>query len=492
MTGLDLETVSESFLRFCWLNLPRRDRAKVMAGSPRTLWLFGAGASHHYDLNARGVPVPLAAGFFEAFNELPTSQGFHAHVGPFISFLGHYRGVQAQDVPLWRENIEDFMTSIEAEISRVRAKKAEGDFGTDDFAKGLSFASVFNNLGFILASVVNEAQNGPSETLYRYLLDFCGPDDAFVTFNWDTLLDRALVDTGGWSPNDGYGLSFASVLDGTWKARVEGTPEFSTNWRLLKLHGSTNWLVPSMHVSLETFEYVSLVPHSDRVFLYWQSGLPYGTHKGRWRGGYVSTCYCYYPPNIPGSYFSKGEISAEPGHVFVRLTPKGVFAPFDEPDRDGIPASAVLITPVRQKKYEAYQTAINSLWTHAANSLSGSDKIVIIGYSFPPTDTRALELLGNALAARTGKIAVEVVAPDASAIVLRIGEERLRNAKTVTAHNVRFEDYLGILATDIPALMKRAAATYNEVREWVERIYALGQITVARQQSAVEPGEAGR
>jgi len=350
MSGLDLDTLSDGFLAYCWSNLPPRDRAKVMAGAPRTVWLFGAGASHHYNLNARGVPVPLANGFFEAFNELPTSQGFHAHIGPFISFLGHYRDVKAEDVPQWRENIEDFMTSIEAEISLLRIKKAEGEFSGEDFSKGLSYASVFNNLAFILASVVNEAQNGPAETLYRYLLDFCGPEDTFVTFNWDTLLDRSLADTGGWSPNDGYGLGFTSVLDGIWKPAVEGTAQYATNWKLLKLHGSTNWLVPMMHVNFQTFEYVSSVPQSGRIFLYWHSGLPYGTHKTRWRGGYVPTCYCYYPPNIPGAYFPEGELSAKPGHVFVRITPKGIFAPFDEPDSDGTPASAVLITPVRQKE----------------------------------------------------------------------------------------------------------------------------------------------
>lgn len=486
MTGLDLNSVSDDFLAFCWSNLPPRDRAKVMGGSPRTLWLFGAGASHHYNLNARGVPVPLANGFFEAFHDLPTSQGFQAHVGPFVSYLGHYRGVQPQDLPRWTENIEDFMTSIEAEIAQLRTKKSEGELDADDISKGYSLASVFNNLGFILASVVNEAQNGPSESLYRILLDFCGPDDAFITFNWDTLLDRALVDTGGWSPNDGYGLRFAAALDSAWKATVEGTAAFATNWKLLKLHGSTNWLVPLLHVNFQTYEYLSSVPQSDRIFLYWQSGLPYGTHKARWRGGYASTCYCYYPPNIPGPYFQEAEISAEPGHVFVRVTPKGVFAPFDEPDCGGIPASAVLITPVRQKKYDIYQTAINSLWAQSADLLMTSGKVVIIGYSFPPTDTRALDLLGDALAARPGAIAVEVVAPDASAIVSRIGEARLSPAKIVTAHNMKFEEYLDILTRNVPALMRKAAADYEEVREWAERIYALGQMTLARQQGPIE------
>ena len=58
MTGVDLENVEDGFLAFSSANLSPRDRVKVMADSPRTVWIFGAGASHHYNLNARGFPVP--------------------------------------------------------------------------------------------------------------------------------------------------------------------------------------------------------------------------------------------------------------------------------------------------------------------------------------------------------------------------------------------------------------------------------------------------
>jgi hypothetical protein len=102
--------------------------------------------------------------------------------------------------------------------------------------------------------------------------------------------------------------------------------------------------------------------------------------------------------------------------------------------------------------------------------MAGSGKIVIIGYSFPATDTRALDLFGDALAARPGGIAVEIVAPDASDIVARIGEARLKNAKSVVAHNMKFEDYLSdVLASDIPDVMKKAAADHQAIREWMQR-----------------------
>src|SRR5258708_39807804 len=97
---------------------------------------------------------------------------------------------------------------------------------------------------FIFANVINHAQHGRSESLHTYLLESCGPNDSFVTFNWDTLLDRALASTGGWSPEDGYGLHFSAVLDGAWRKRLIANAAFKTDRRLLKLRGSTNWLVP--------------------------------------------------------------------------------------------------------------------------------------------------------------------------------------------------------------------------------------------------------
>lgn len=296
----DWSKVHPQFLSFAWSNLWPRERAKVLSGSPKTVWLFGAGASHHDNINPWGVPVPLASDFIRAMHFLPTSQGFNSHIGPLISYLENYRGTDPRKVPEWTENIEAFMTSVEVGIDELRKKKAKRALTADEMGDRFSLSAAFNNISFICANVINETQNGPLDPVYRFLLDFCGPEDVFVTFNWDTLLDRALASTGGWSPNSGYGIDFTASLDGNWRKRVIGSVAYKTKWKLLKLHGSVNWLVPYTGVRLDTLEYSSIAPCSKQVFLYWQSMSRYKTHRGRWRGGYAPTCYAYYPPNLPG------------------------------------------------------------------------------------------------------------------------------------------------------------------------------------------------
>jgi hypothetical protein len=481
MCAENIESMEEGFLAFLWENLAPRDRIKVLSDMPKTAYFFGAGASHHYAMNSHGVNIPLANGFFEAFHDLPTSQGFQAHVGPLISYLQHYRGVKPTEASQWRENIEEFMTSIEREVDelriKLRGKKKEAE--RIDVMKTSSLATTFNNMTFIFANVINEAQNGPSYSAYHDLLKLCGPRDTFISLNWDTLLDRALSDSGCWTPNNGYGVTFSSILDSTWKSKIAAPLVIPTEWRLIKLHGSTNWLVPFTGLHPTELEYRSIIPADDKIFLYWQATLPFETYQQRWRGGYAATCYGYYPPNLPASSFSEKSLAVKKGHVLIRMIPINIFSPFKEPSDKGVISSPLLITPVRQKKYDRYETTIERLWKQSRDALLSADRIVIIGYSFPRTDTRPLELLRATLESKKGNISIEIIDPYAKEVAARIGNTHLDKAKQVTIHELTFEDYIELIWQNTPNMMKKAADQYKEVSNWIAMIRAMHKNSIS-------------
>jgi hypothetical protein len=465
---------NDGFLGFLWDNLQPRDRMKVQKCNSKTVWILGAGASHHYGMNKRGVQVPLANGFFDAFHSLPTSEGFQADVGPLINYVFRSRGIKPTEISTLKENIEDFMTSIENEIEDLRSKLSSGiALSKDEVEKGITAAAAFNNMAFIFANVINESQNGPSFTAYHELLKFCSPNDTFVTFNWDTLLDRALADSGCWSPNNGYGFYFSLILDGSWKVEMDTSNVLNTDLKLLKLHGSTNWLTANINIHPVTLEYKSVVPDGDKVFLYWHSSLPYETYRGRWCGGYTETCYGYYPPSIPFTAFPEESLAAPPGHVFIKMAPASIYSPFKEPQNKALPSSPLLITPVRQKQYDKYASTIENLWQQSEDALASTERVVIIGYSFPVTDLRPMEMLRNTLASRKGEISIEIVDPYANDIAQRIGEDHLSDAKSVKIHPLTFEDYLDELWEQVPQRIMEASSKHEEMQKWIAKVHMM-------------------
>lgn len=216
---INIDELPDDFLSFAWDNINTKSRLEILKDKPKTVWFFGAGATHHYSLSAYGVQVPLAKGFFNALRDLPSSKGFHAHIGPLISYLYHYRGIHPSKAYEFDENIEDFMTSIEKEILELKEKKLKhNQLPKEEFAKLSILSQVYNNMIFLFANVINESQNGPVSPVFSELLKFCGPNDIFITLNWDTLLDKALASTGCWDPITGYKINFTAIFDGIWKA----------------------------------------------------------------------------------------------------------------------------------------------------------------------------------------------------------------------------------------------------------------------------------
>jgi hypothetical protein len=174
-------------------------------------------------------------------------------------------------------------------------------------------------------------------------------DDVVITFNYDIALERELKRAALWEIGNGYG--FGLGIDGLPPSRVT----------VLKLHGSTNWL---------------LVPFDGMTGVFQFNGPPLGER-----------------PRIRGS------------HEFEYLGyPSGVSDPL-WPASASFPGMPAYILPVLNKNFKELEQFWDSLWDQAVTAVQSSERLVVIGYSMPEADERARKLILNE-ASREAQVSV--------------------------------------------------------------------------------------
>lgn len=379
----------------------------------RRVFLMGAGASCAYDASPTGIAPPLASGMIAAYNSLSISGNRYVLVGELVNYIRDTRGIHPVDFDYWDENIEEFFTEIANALSKLALKKRRDELTVAEFPAFFIASKLKNQLVFLLASILNEIQNGPVCESYRVFADSICNDDTIITFNWDTLLDRALASTGRWSPERDYGAIPHAIFDDGWRAsRGEDTPPAPL---LLKLHGSTNWLMPYQNVNLQSGILQSLSEQSHgKFFVYLNASRPYETYRSRYWGPYAPFSYCYYPPNLPAD-----RDDDVPGH-----TRYAILSAADLPDHGDLTTNdpcvysmPLIVPPELHKNYELYGDTLTGLWQQADNAIARCDELFIIGYSFPDTDTESRRLIARSLCRNSQLGQIVVVDPSPSRVV---------------------------------------------------------------------------
>ena len=164
-----------------------------------------------------------------------------------------------------------------------------------------------------------------------------GPDrrDTIITFNYDTVIEEALA---------GLGLPFAygasHLIGREALSDVLSAQNAGDRLRVLKLHGSINWVSELKEIAQDSIK---------------SGGLPYA-----------------------GSHFLKSRITA--------------FASYSELRTGGhVP---LLVAPTWNKVFSGYLAAI---WTEAVQALKAATRVIILGYSMPATDQHFKYLLAAGL-----------------------------------------------------------------------------------------------
>jgi hypothetical protein len=314
------------------------------------VFLFGAGASHSYSESPTGVRPPLAKNFFKAFNDLDISGDSYVRIGDVVNYVRDRRHVVVEKFINFNEDIETFLSEVEARIHTPAAAQAL------DFGERLRCIRTYDQSVLLFCAVLNEIQNGPTAREYSSLVRQLQNDDVLITLNWDTLLDRALSDSTRWFVDDGYDVQFEMIFESSYRKAIRSRSQ----WTLLKLHGSTNWFIPYHTRHLQTGHDGALAQAGPFCFVNAPNGYP--TYKDRARTGYAPFSYFYYPPSL-GS------------------------------ETNGIPTMPLIVPPIREKDYTRLAPFLDALWHRAQVSIKKCDELFIIGYSFPSTDIRAWSLI---------------------------------------------------------------------------------------------------
>ena len=231
----------------------------------------------------------------------------------------------------------------------------------------------------LLRALVRRIQGSMSGPMYRDdLLAFarrCVQDGvACLTFNYDDVLDRALLEAsadldleGRWHPDVGYGFVFASSAAVVHAATVRTD---ACRAPLLKLHGSLNWRLRLGAHPPYTID--ALAHHED------------------WSATATPT-------------------DADRTRIELHLTPD----PF-------------LVPPVLAPADLATQPILGRLWSLAYRALEQAERVVFLGYSLPPAGLAASFLFREACGhLRPAQIQVVNLAAD---------EEERRNLRASYRH----------------------------------------------------------
>jgi hypothetical protein len=188
------------------------------------------------------------------------------------------------------------------------------------------------------------------------------PGDLVFSFNYDLLMDRSLTRTGAWYPDDGYGISFdrhgqRENNDVKWR-RGHHT---SSPVKLLKPHGSLNWLYPRnswdtmMNLSLQQVQ-LREPPHE----LYCLNDI-----------------YPAFEEDYPAyEWWEKYDIAS------AEFT-------FD--------LHTLLVPPSLSKPYRSFESQMGPLWGAMTDALlTRVEDLYIVGYSLRSDDLRSHWLLRKA------------------------------------------------------------------------------------------------
>lgn len=346
------------------------------ASMSSTVYLLGAGTNQSIR-NWAGQSPPLIDNFFRVALSIDKyrSDYYMKQLKRVYDYIERYWKMSVDDLASSRFNLEECFTLVGLQLRDAISK------GDRNKVEELQWVQ------YLLKSVLAEVLTGfghdaPGSPEMKLLGDILWEERATIlTFNYDTIIEEVVKSASGVNPNAypqpvrdfmkrrmndedteipeevlvashlrwaeplGYGIRFDEVnipIAGV-PIQVDGKRYYSVpsnklyDWPVLKLHGSINW-----------FRYTPV-----RVF-----------------------------PTMPGEEPPKLTEEMQNSMILDR----GEWWFTIPPSRNGWYLDPVIITPDLHKERKLTHPVFNEIWEKAYQALVKCTRLVVIGYSFPPTD----------------------------------------------------------------------------------------------------------
>lgn len=363
------------------------------------LFVIGAGCSKAFDQSHSGQRMPVSKDFFKVLNNLPNlNQNQWVLVGSLVVGMKELLGRPEIDPFKDDFDIEEIHSLIEEMLFKAIADQ--------DFAGKHHYFKVYTQLIFLFSCLVNEVAQGPVSKAHINLTKFIANDDVVMTFNWDTLLERAMSEHTSWKSSYGYYVRPSGIYNNGWMKNESNIVNHGPI--LLKMHGSSNWLTGSITIDPDENEFSSLQEeNTDKFFVYEHSDGPYSCYDGRWEKVYCPYTCGYYPPNLP----IKSKPPEDGMRRFKFTMRGGPFPPKGKYESSGLTSMPLIIPPVKYKSYKFFGKLFDEIWARAEQAIVEAESITFIGYSFPLTDKKSVELFKKALCKRNAIPVVNIIDP---------------------------------------------------------------------------------
>lgn len=391
--------------------------------------ILGAGASKAYNDSPTGQKMPIANDFFKTFHNLDIASNSWVLIGFIINYFAKYRKKEFLDFLNFNEDIEVLHSEVKNKLIDSLMSSNTNYFNKEEMMDNMLHYKAYLEIIFLFTSVINEIQNGPVSKPHLNLIKYLNPEDSIITFNWDTLMDKALNESTDWNTSEGYYVKPSKIYINGW---VDADTGIEKNYPyIIKLHGSTNWI--TSHLIPEKGKLEMLQETNAVDFYIYESTIdPYSTYDGRYIPGYTDFSYGYYPPNLP----LKGKKIPD-GMMLMKNIIRTGFNPKGEADSYGLVSMPLIIPPVHNKEYDFYGDIFSTLWKKAEEDISKAENIILIGYSFPITDIRTNNLFKSAFSQRNTMPQIIIVNPNSAQI-----EERFIYEFGIKKENIKvFNEY---------------------------------------------------